>query len=117
MCSTPRRSASIKHVHHLSSSSSHIKSDIQMMRKASDLYDRRQQEREKRRAKHKLEKQLLSSDISENDQACMTEKNVKSDLCNSGNNFVKSNHLMFDIFKRISCILQLIRDKISPIIT
>ena len=56
MCSTPRSSASVTKTRRLSTSSSHIRSDLQMMRTASDMYERKLADRAKRRARIALEK-------------------------------------------------------------
>ena len=57
MCSTPRSSGLVTKTRRLSTSSSHIRSDLQMMRTASDMYERKLAERAKRRVRIALEKQ------------------------------------------------------------
>ena len=94
MCSTPRNSASVVKVRRLSTSTSRIHSDLQMMRKASDMYERRLEERAKRREK-------------------LADEKINED---SDSNLTKQSNSMPGLFKQgINYILRLIKIKISPV--
>ena len=68
MCSTPRSSGSARKVHRLPTSKAHFKSQAQLMRRASEMYDIKQQQRSKQlkekniKISNKVEKQILDSE-------------------------------------------------------
>jgi len=71
MCSTPRSSDSVRKVHHIAMNKSQIQSNSQMMRRASEVYESRQKEREQRRQR-KLQQEKVDNMIQDLDY---TEKN------------------------------------------
>jgi hypothetical protein len=71
MCSTPRASGSIKKIYRIPSSKAYYKSQSQLMRKASEIYDRKQA---KQAENHQHQNKLKDDSPNAGDTA---EKNYK----------------------------------------
>jgi len=66
MCSTPRSSGSVRKIHHIAINKSQILSNSRMMRRASEIYESRQKEREQRRQR-KLQQEKANNMIEDLD--------------------------------------------------
>ncbi len=107
MCSTPRSSGSARKVH-APMTKEHIHSQSQLMRRASEMYDRKQEEKAKRQA----ENALLKHEISEEPLLIQTNEDIQTPLAE--NNIAADEHFFADRFKRmVDCV----KDKMPPIVT
>lgn len=96
MCSTPRSSGSAIRVCRRTASSSRIQAALQMMRIASELYEKKLAERAKRRAGQILEKEIVEKRVAEDVSASIVINHSKMDrLKHRISHFVHSIGLNF----------------------
>lgn len=115
MCSTPRSSGSATKVRVLSTGKAHIKSYSQMMRSASNTYERNQKERAKRRERLALEEKQQkkssklenSMGIQEDTKADTSREEVTKNILSTDKNSLKQRigHFMSSIWSKLPSIV------------
>ncbi len=106
MCSTPRASGSMRKVHRLPTSRAHFKSYAQMMRSASEMYDKKQE-------KQAEQQQQDNSHDDSSKETVYIQQSLDKTISVMKNDSTNQNSAL----ESISRFIALIRSKIPPIVT
>jgi hypothetical protein len=109
MCSSPRASGSMKKIHRLLTSRAHFKSQAQMMRGASEIYDRKQE----KQAKAKQQKQYDNHNDNSVKEHISIQESVEIIIPAMENAPTTKKSVLESIRQFISFM----REKIPPIVT
>ncbi|MFK5983971.1 MAG: hypothetical protein QM479_00910 [Pseudomonadota bacterium] len=109
MCSTPRASGTMKKVHHLPTSKTYFQSQSQIMRRASEIYDRKQEQRAKQQEKQAQENKHNNKVQETVETASLVKEAIR---------LVQETKAVEKTYvERFSQFINLIRSKIPPIVT